>query len=32
MRCEYIDKKENILMVCNPGNGKIRLMTVTGSL
>jgi DNA replication protein DnaC len=25
MRCEYIDKKENILMVGNPGTGKSHL-------
>jgi len=27
MRCEYIDKKENILMVGNPGTGKSHLAT-----
>jgi DNA replication protein DnaC len=27
MRCEYIDKKENILLVGNPGTGKSHLAT-----
>lgn len=27
MRCEYVDKKENILMVGNPGTGKSHLAT-----
>ncbi len=27
MRCEYIDKKENVLLVGNPGTGKSHLAT-----
>jgi DNA replication protein DnaC len=27
MHCEYIDKKENILMVGNPGTGESHLVT-----
>jgi DNA replication protein DnaC len=30
MRCEYIDKKENILLVSNPGTGKSHLATALG--
>lgn len=30
MRCEYIGRKENILMVGNPGTGKTHLATALG--
>ena len=29
-RCEYIDKRENILMIGNPGTGKSHLATALG--
>ena len=30
LRCEYIDKRENILMMGNPGTGKTHLATALG--
>src|ERR1019366_4982667 len=30
-RCEYIDKRENILMIGNPGTGKSHLATALGA-
>ena len=30
MKCEYIDKKENLLLVGNSGTGKTHLATALG--
>jgi DNA replication protein DnaC len=32
VRCEYIDKRENVLLIGNPGTGKSHLATALASI